>query len=87
MISVITEILKENKDSLIVDLNNNNSLIVDLDNNDALLVALHNQDRDSRIVDLHNTNDFLTHMQLIVPRLGFVGIVIPAEHYFQIRIS
>jgi len=36
---------------------------------------------------VHNTNDFLTYMQLIIPRLGFVGIVIPAEHYFQIRIS
>ena len=46
---VISEILKENKDSLTVD----------LDNNDSLLVALHNQDQDSRIVDLHNNIDVL----------------------------
>ena len=44
---MISEMFKENKDSLIVD----------LDNNDSLLVALHNQDQDSRIASLHNNND------------------------------
>ena len=44
MISVISEIFKEDKDSLIVDLNDNDSLIIDF----------HNQDQDSRIADLHN---------------------------------
>ena len=44
MISVISVILKDDKDSLIVDLNHNDSLIVDF----------HNQDQDSHIADFNN---------------------------------
>ena len=48
MIWLFFVISKEDKDSLIVDLNNN----------DCLIVNFHKQDQDSRIVELHN-NDSL----------------------------
>ena len=65
-ISAISVIFKEDKDSLIVDLNSNDSLIVEF----------HNPDQDSRIVDLHKQTMILVLLWILLLLISAIKTMI-----------